>query len=236
MPDRFASMKFPTAGIDLSNGYDSQRPLTTVLASNVRAFDAMALRGSGGVRPGLSTYLPQVSGDNPVQSLNAIVTVSGLAIGPGGQLPIKSPWPNFSLKLTLDYSESNNPPTRNAPTVVFTLPWTEFTQFNQTLTSGTIGPPESPDPGSVGNYQVNLTAVFNDPDKFDPSSVTSVTFTATLVRLGGPWDFMSGTTVVNSATISTANLLLGSTFGPDWTGVQASSGNIMNGFLTVAKA
>lgn len=80
------NVRFPTGGIDLSQAFTQQKPGTTPVAINVRAFDAGTNRLRGGTRPGLTPFLgagstEQVSGFHPIQSLTCIVWVSASAVG-----------------------------------------------------------------------------------------------------------------------------------------------------------
>lgn len=77
---------FPLGGIDLSRGFQQQKPGTTPVGINVRGFDAATNRMRGGTRPGLTPFLgagstAQVAGFSVVQSLSCIVWVSEAAIG-----------------------------------------------------------------------------------------------------------------------------------------------------------
>lgn len=80
------NVKFPTGGIDMSMGYNAQRPGTSPKAVNVRAFDAGTNRLRGGSRPGLTPFFgrgstAQVNGFHLIQSLTCIVWVSESAVG-----------------------------------------------------------------------------------------------------------------------------------------------------------
>lgn len=56
LPEQFADIPFPLRGVDLSTQFQQQHPQTTVIGTNVRAFDPLAMRGRGGSRPGISVY------------------------------------------------------------------------------------------------------------------------------------------------------------------------------------
>jgi len=76
---------FPLGGIDLSRGFQQQKPGTTPKGINVRGFDAGTNRMRGGSRPGLTPVLgvgstDQVAGFFRIQSLSVIVWVSESAI------------------------------------------------------------------------------------------------------------------------------------------------------------
>lgn len=81
-PDQFVDMKFPTGGVDLSQGFASQGQGTTPIGQNVRTFEPSTLRGRGGSRPGTSKYIAAQlpSGPNVIQHLNVIVDPQGGAL------------------------------------------------------------------------------------------------------------------------------------------------------------
>ena len=90
--DSFSDMQFPAFGLDLSQGYDSQRPNTTNIGLNVRLYEPSTMRARGGNRPGLTKYNPSQlpSGAHLVQLLDTIVSVPGIPSGiipPGFTLP-----------------------------------------------------------------------------------------------------------------------------------------------------
>ena len=58
IPETFADLRFPIAGIDLAAPFTVQAQRTTPLGKNVRAYDAAKNRARGGARPGLAKYLP----------------------------------------------------------------------------------------------------------------------------------------------------------------------------------
>jgi len=81
VPEQYASMDFPLNGLDLTTEFELQRPGTTPVGKNVRAYEALTQRGRGGSRPGLVKYLPQqVSGPHLIQHLNYLVDPSADAL------------------------------------------------------------------------------------------------------------------------------------------------------------
>ncbi len=80
--DMDVPLTFPTQGIDLVTSYEAQRPETTPLALNVRAFEPSTLRARGGARPGLVQWIPMpVNGAFSVQEINSIVGTGVLYSG-----------------------------------------------------------------------------------------------------------------------------------------------------------
>jgi len=79
MSEQFGDFLFPVRGIDLYAAFDHQRPNTTPVGLNVRAFEPSTQRARGGSRPGLVQYIQQqlplgfVSGSHKIQHLNYIV-------------------------------------------------------------------------------------------------------------------------------------------------------------------
>lgn len=75
-------LTFPEKGVDVRFSLPEQPEGTTSEAQNVRLFEALTHRPRGGSRAGISKYVAdQVSGTNPIQHLNLIVTASGEALG-----------------------------------------------------------------------------------------------------------------------------------------------------------
>ncbi len=73
-PSPFLDEAFPVSGIDVSVALEQQRPQTTPLGVNVRAFEPETLRARGGSRPGLVKFIPvQVDGFSHVIQHLAIV-------------------------------------------------------------------------------------------------------------------------------------------------------------------
>lgn len=89
--ESFLDLKFPTKGIDLSQGFGMQQPGTTPSGVNVRAFEPGTQRARGGSRPGLKRYInEQVNGTNLIQDLNVVVGVGYTPPGSTGT-PISVP-------------------------------------------------------------------------------------------------------------------------------------------------
>ncbi len=89
--DTYEDLPFPAEGVELIQGFDSQRVGTTPVGNNVRVYEALTQRGRGGSRSGLTQYIPARVGNvsSLIQHLNTIVTVSGSFTGdiPGGTFP-----------------------------------------------------------------------------------------------------------------------------------------------------
>jgi hypothetical protein len=77
--EQFSDLRFPTDGIDLSEGYAAQRKGTTRQGVNVRACEPSTQRLRGGNRPGLSKYVGSAL-PGQIQGLNPVVTASGAAL------------------------------------------------------------------------------------------------------------------------------------------------------------
>ncbi len=70
----FADLTFPLHGLDNTNEFEIQRPGTTPVGENVRAFEPLTGRGRGGARPGLSRYIDDlVNGISLIQHLDIVV-------------------------------------------------------------------------------------------------------------------------------------------------------------------
>lgn len=81
MTETYTEFVFPLAGIDSSNEFWRQPPLTSRDAQNVRSFESLTQRGRGGSRPGITPYIPdQVAGDNPIQCLNFVTIITAEAV------------------------------------------------------------------------------------------------------------------------------------------------------------
>jgi len=80
--EQFIDQQFPLQGVDLSNEYVGQRPQTTEVGTNCRAFEPLTHRGRGGSRAGLVRYLdtPIIAGAL-IQHLNIIVDPQAEALG-----------------------------------------------------------------------------------------------------------------------------------------------------------
>jgi len=82
MDDHFLPLTFPFRGVDVSEETLRQPQGTTPVGQNVRAFDAADDRLRGGSRSGISRFIDeQVSGENLIQFLGAVVTTTDEAMG-----------------------------------------------------------------------------------------------------------------------------------------------------------
>lgn len=82
-------LAFPTAGVNISTGYDKQPAQTTPLGRNVRGFETLTNRARGGSRPGLSKYVAsRVNGAHLIQHLGLVVSIES------GALLDDSDWPD----------------------------------------------------------------------------------------------------------------------------------------------
>lgn len=91
-PESFQDIQFPAYGLDVSQGFDSQRPNTTNVGTNVRLYEPSTFRARGGARPGLLKYIPAQMPNGPhlIQMLDTIVSVPGTPsaiVPPGFNLP-----------------------------------------------------------------------------------------------------------------------------------------------------
>lgn len=74
MPRKQMNLIFPGRGLDRSNPYERQPPYSTPNCQNVRLFETIEGRATGGSRPGISkAYTPKVGGDNRVNLLHTVV-------------------------------------------------------------------------------------------------------------------------------------------------------------------
>lgn len=72
-PEQFIDVSFPEQGIDTSNEFRLQKPLTTPYAKNVRHKEPLGMR-RGGQRKGLIRYIDdQLEGGEVIQHLNVVV-------------------------------------------------------------------------------------------------------------------------------------------------------------------
>lgn len=194
MPDnreKSRSLEFPLLGLDVSMPAFDQRPQTTPLATNVRAYDAGTDRKRGGSRAGLTPFFgagstSQVSGFNKIQSLSTIVTASQLAT-------FQTAFNQLNVKM--DYSETNSPPVRNAPTTNTLFQWFDNTKPTFPGISGVIV--GSPDGGGTGMGNCNFKI---------STDGTTVTLVATFGSAGfpGPY-FYSGPGQIQTVTQSNAD-------------------------------
>jgi hypothetical protein len=203
--------RFPLQGIDLSQGRDFQRPGTTPTGNNVRSYDAYTLRKRGGTRQGLTPIFgtgstQQVAGTFLVQHLNQITWVTRAALINGNLY--------VPIKIRVDYSESDRPPARNAPTLVYSEKWYIETSPNFLGTkSGVLSPPDGGGTGQgTADFQIS-------------SDGTTVTLVATFESAGfpGPY-FYSGAGQVQTLTETNANFFTPSLskIASTWTVVAGS--------------
>src|ERR1700722_1404154 len=185
LQDTSDNLRFPLQGIDLSTGRNAQRVGTPPIGQKVRSYVAGTLRMRGGSRPGITPYIPgQVSGTNLINHLNEIVWVTRAAI-PGSVAT--------ALTMKLDYSEVNNPPARNAPTVNVPLQWFENTIPTFTGTTGVVvGTPDTPGGRGFGVATFRLS---------DDGTTVSVTGTFVSAGFDGPY-FYAGAPQVQTVTQS----------------------------------
>lgn len=81
MPETFQDLRFPTKGVDQSHGYGMQPMGTTILGTNVRAYDPRTGRLRGGSRPGLKLFVgAQLPTGGVIQNLAAVVDVRSAAL------------------------------------------------------------------------------------------------------------------------------------------------------------
>lgn len=194
MPDKrekYRSLEFPKLGMDVQLPYFDQRPDTSPLAINVRAYDGSTDRLRGGSRQGLTPFFgagstTQVSGFNRVQSLICIVTASQDATFNTAFVP---------LTLRLDYSETDSPPVRSAPQLEVPEKWYQETRPTFTgITGVVVG---TPDGGGTGQGSGSF--------KIETDGVT-VTLTATFLTAGFPGPYVhSDAGAVQVITQSFAN-------------------------------
>lgn len=208
--EKETELLFPQFGVDVSLPAFDQRPGTTREALNVRAYDAATDRLRGGSRAGLTPFLgsgstEQVSGLNLVQSLSCVVTASQDATFQNTYVP---------LTLSIFYSETDNPPSRDSPVSDLPKRWYENTRPTYIgVTDPVVG---TPDGGGTGKG----TAKFH----IETDGVT-VTLTATFVSAGfpGPY-FYSGPGQVQTVTQSFSNFFdpMISQLSSSWTVVSGS--------------
>lgn len=170
MEEQQIDLEFPFRGIDISQGPFVQRPGTSPLGVNVRGY-ATDFRKRGGSRPGLSPWFgkgstEQVAGFHKIQSLSAIVWVTQAATFNSAAVQVIG---------TIDYSETDHPPSRDAPQVTKTLTWYEGTTPNREVLSGTVV--GIPDGGGTGDglarFKIQIVG-------------SNVVITGTLIRVGFP--------------------------------------------------
>lgn len=82
--EEYLTLRFPIKGMDVSAAYMAQRPLTTVSAANVRAYDPTTQRARGASRSGLTRFINAVVGTLFVNGMGVIVTTAEAAEQGGG--------------------------------------------------------------------------------------------------------------------------------------------------------
>lgn len=213
MPDKrekYKNIEFPQLGLDTSLPAFDQRPNTSPLATNVRAYDAGTDRLRGGSRAGLTPFLgigstSQVSGFSLIQSLSCIVYASQAATFNNAFVP---------LTLRLGYSETDSPPARDAPTIEVPEKWFEDTKPTfDGITGVVVG---TPDGGGSGQGE----ATFNIS-----TDGTTVTLVAKFISAGfpGPYAY-SGPLQTQTVTQSFTNFFNPaiSQLASSWTVVSGS--------------
>jgi len=83
--EKFAVMRFPIYGTDVSMELEGQRAGTTPIGSNVRTFEALTQRGRGGSRPGLRKFVTGSVATIPKSNPQAIQNLT-VVVDPFGQL------------------------------------------------------------------------------------------------------------------------------------------------------
>lgn len=215
--DTSANLVFPLQGLDLSTGFNRQRPGTTVTGQNVRAYDAGTLRARGGSRSGLTPFLgagttTQVNGFAVIQHLNQITTVNPAAT----YLVLFT-----DLLLTMNYKEAFYAPGVNAPTTTSVFPWYVAQSPLLPAVSGTYTIPPGPAPyGGTRNSTMSLRI---------STDGTTITGVATLLTTGVPWNFVSVGPITQTKTVLNATFFGIGYGGLDyqWTVVNTVSGAIM---------
>lgn len=83
--EKFAVIRFPLYGTDVSMELENQRAGTTPIGANVRAFEALTQRGRGGSRPGLRKFVAGPVAVIPPSNPQAIQNLT-VVVDPFGQL------------------------------------------------------------------------------------------------------------------------------------------------------
>jgi hypothetical protein len=208
MREQQVDIRFPFLGVDISKGPFEQRPGTSPLGVNVRGYTT-DFRKRGGSRPGLSPWfgkgsVEQVNGFAPVQSLTAVVWTTQAATFSSSAAAVIG---------TVDYSETDHPPSRDAPHVGTTLTWYFGTSPTREYQTGVVV--GVPDGGGTGDglASFNFKVVGTD-----------VVLTATFIRAGFPafpgpeYDYIGH----------------GKTFSISRPASSFFSGGVLNSFWTVA--
>lgn len=177
MPDQttFPDVSFPFKGLDVSRGFHSQRPLTTPVGTNVRAYEPTTDRARGGSRPMLARYSAGQSpaGAHLIQDLNFVVRTSETALltsdGPPdpdpltGLPPIDDPsdaGPPFSWGTTPIVFDNSGNPVINPATGT---PYSGLTEMSRNPggpgSSGGVTPRKVRHGGDAGQPSKNLPQI-----------------------------------------------------------------------------
>src|SRR5258708_4052448 len=90
--DSFIDITFPIQGIDVSAALMLQRPKTTPVGNNVRAFEPGTNRARGGSRPGVQKYIQtRVAGTFNIQGIDTLVDMTG-RVGSTQSTPAPGVW------------------------------------------------------------------------------------------------------------------------------------------------
>jgi hypothetical protein len=115
MPEQYSDLPFPINGLELSHSFAAQPQLTTRVGINVRAYEAGQNRARGGLRQGLSKFVPgQIPTMSKIQHLNYVVDPSATALlanfgnGGGGDPGVLDPSTNPSGSVFGDPNFRNN--------------------------------------------------------------------------------------------------------------------------------
>ena len=194
--EKTIDIRFPYFGIDVSQAFGAQRPSTSPMAINVRAYDSGTGRLRGGSRAGITPFLGkgstvQVNGFSLIQSLSVIVTADQNA----------TPQPDFTLSPASAYLSG--------------LQFTTITGVGFTGATSVM----------FGSVPAQWFFVVNDTtitcSMFPVASAQTVTVTVTkadATTLTAPFAFnfapITGTFTLHSESASAVNLVTGC-LGPD---------------------
>jgi hypothetical protein len=210
--EKYRSLQFPKLGIDVSQPAFDQRPGTTPLGINVRAYDGLTDRLRGGSRFGLAPFLGagstvQVSGTNRIQSLSSIVTASMAATFQNAFDVVNA---------VVNYSEVDHPPARDSPEGHPTYNW--FVGTSPTLEVVTLPVVGTPDGGGTGKGTMTF--------KFSISGGT-ITVIGTFVSAGFPGPYFISQGQVQTKTVAASFFFVPPGFlAFNWTAVNFSTGFI----------
>ena len=119
-------LAFPLNGLNVATSFGQQPKGTTPTGENVRAFDALANRGRGGSRPGLSKFISATvpSGANVIQHMNVIVDPQSPALLGGSPFVINDEtqsdpdprWGGRPIRVGGDGIQLNRNVNRTSPT------------------------------------------------------------------------------------------------------------------------